>query len=89
MLLSGRRMSEHGSYKSRHDFMQNQLMVCLILRAYMKTTYCSFVELLAGHHGLLTVLGMEGRLPHSPAARKSGKKERHKAGQVLIVYSYY
>jgi len=67
MRLSGKHMSEYGSYKSRHDFTQSQLMACLILRAYMKTTYRGFVDFLAGHQGLRTALGMEGKLPHYTA----------------------
>lgn len=49
MKLSGRRMSDYGSYKSQHDFTQKQLMTCLILRAYLKTTYRGLVNFLAGH----------------------------------------
>lgn len=32
MELSRERMNEYGAAKSRHDFMQKQLMACLILR---------------------------------------------------------
>jgi len=68
--LSGKHMSEYGSYKSRHDFTQNQLMACLILRAYMKTTYRGLIDFLAGHQGLRTALGMEGKLPHYTTLQK-------------------
>ena len=37
--LANRHMQPYGSYKSRHDFTQPQLMACLILRAYRKATY--------------------------------------------------
>jgi hypothetical protein len=39
MKLGGRRLSDYGAARSRHDFTQHQLMACLILRAYLKTTY--------------------------------------------------
>lgn len=68
--LGGRHMSPYGSLKSRHDFTQNQLMACLILRAYLKTTYRGLVDVLAGHQGLRTVLGMEGKLPHYTTLQK-------------------
>jgi hypothetical protein len=39
-------------------------MSCLILRAYLKTTYRGLLEILAGHAWLRAVLGMEEKLPH-------------------------
>lgn len=39
MALGRRRLATYGSVRSRHDFTQPQLMACLILRAYLKTTY--------------------------------------------------
>ncbi len=70
MRLSGRHMSEYGSYKSRYDFTQSQLMACLILRAYLKTTCRGLVDFLAGHQGLRTALGMEGKLPQYTTLQK-------------------
>lgn len=62
--LSGEYMSEYGAAKSRHDFKQKQLMACLVVRAYLKTTYRGLIDLLKGHQGLREVLGMERKLPH-------------------------
>ena len=42
--LARRHLQPYGSYKSRHDFTQPQLMVCLILRAYRKATYREIVD---------------------------------------------
>ncbi|MEO1238013.1 MAG: hypothetical protein AAFX76_14610, partial [Planctomycetota bacterium] len=38
MGLGRRHLSAYASVKSRHDFTQPQLMACLILRTYWKTT---------------------------------------------------
>jgi transposase len=70
MRLSGRHLSSYGSIKSRHDFTQSQLMACLILRAYLKTTYRGVVDFLSGHAGLRRVLGMEDKLPHYTTLQK-------------------
>ncbi|SRR5579862_1105200 len=70
MNLSGKYMSDYGSYKSRHDFTQKQLMACLILRAYLKTTYRGLVDLLGGHARLREALGMEEKLPHYTTLQK-------------------
>ena len=53
MRLGGKHLADYGSARSRHDFTQRQLMACLILRAYLKTTYRGVLELLYGdepHH---------------------------------------
>jgi hypothetical protein len=47
MKLGGRHMADYGATRSRHDFTQRQLMACLILRAYLKTTYRVVLVLLA------------------------------------------
>jgi hypothetical protein len=39
MQLGSRHLADYGATTSRHDFTQRQLMACLILRAYTKTTY--------------------------------------------------
>jgi hypothetical protein len=59
MRLSSRHLSKYGANKSRHDFTQNQLMACLILRAYLKTTYRGLTDFLHGHQSLRQALGME------------------------------
>jgi hypothetical protein len=38
MKLGAKNLADYGSIKSRHDFTQRQLMACLILRIYLKTT---------------------------------------------------
>lgn len=70
MKLSGRHMADYGSYKSRKDFTQSQLMACLILRAYLKTTYRGAVDFLSGHGALRAALGMEDKLPHYTTLQK-------------------
>ena len=70
MKLSNGHLSEYGSYKSRKDFTQKQLMALLILRAYLKTTYRGLVDILAGHRGLREALGMEEKLPHYTTLQK-------------------
>lgn len=85
MRLSGKYMSDYGSYKSRHDFRQNQLMACLILRAYLKTTYRGLVDFLSGHAGLRSTLGMESKLPHYTTLQKfSARSEVMKIADALI-----
>src|SRR5436305_776482 len=44
MKLGGRHLADYGATRSRHDFTQRQLMSCLILRAYLKTTYRGVLE---------------------------------------------
>jgi len=70
MKLSERHLSEYGSYKSRKDFTQKQLMTLLVLRAYLKTTYRGLVDILAGHQKLRESLGMESKLPHYTTLQK-------------------
>ena len=38
MRVSRPSLADYGATRSRHDFTQRQLMSCLILRAYLKTT---------------------------------------------------
>lgn len=70
MRLSNRHLSKYGANKSRHDFTQNQLMACLILRAYLKTTYRGLTDFLQGHQSLRQALGMEDKLPHYTTLQK-------------------
>lgn len=63
-LVSSRRcMSSYSHCKSPHKFTQPQLMTCLILRAYLKTTYRGVIELLDASETLCEKLGLE-QLPH-------------------------
>jgi hypothetical protein len=44
MQLGARHLADYGANTSRHDFTQRQLMACLVLRAYTKTTYRGVLE---------------------------------------------
>ena len=46
MRLGGQHLAEYGSARSRQDFTQRQLMSCLILRAYLKTTYRGLLDVI-------------------------------------------
>ena len=70
MKLGGRHLADYGATRSRHDFTQRQLMACLILRAYLKTTYRGVLELLAVSPNLREALGMQGKLPHYTTLQK-------------------
>src|SRR5882672_11921330 len=70
MRLGSRHLADYGATRSRHDFTQRQLMACLILRAYLKTTYRGVLELLAVSPNLREALGMQGKLPHYTTLQK-------------------
>jgi hypothetical protein len=70
MKLGGRHLADYGSARSRHDFTQRQLMTCLILRAYLKTTYRGVLELLSVSPNLRAALGMQDKLPHYTTLQK-------------------
>ena len=70
MKLGGKHLADYGSARSRHDFTQRQLMACLILRAYLKTTYRGVLELLAISPNLRAALGMQDKLPHYTTLQK-------------------
>lgn len=63
-------LADYGATRSRHDFTQRQLMSCLILRAYLKTTYRGVLEVLAGNGRLRACLGLEEKLPHYTTLQK-------------------
>lgn len=70
MRLSGRHLAEYGATTSRHDFTQRQLMSCLILRVYLRTTYRGVVDLLAASASLRQRLGLADKLPHYTTLQK-------------------
>ena len=70
MHLSQPHLAEYGATRSRHDFRQRQLMSCLILRAYLKTTYRGLLEVLEGNGRLRACLGLEEKLPHYTTLQK-------------------
>jgi hypothetical protein len=76
MKLGGRHLAGYGSARSRHDFTQRQLMACLILRAYLKTTCRGVLELLAVSANLREALGMREKLPHYTTLQKFSARSR-------------
>jgi Transposase DDE domain/Transposase domain (DUF772) len=76
MTLSGRYLADYGATRSRHDFTQRQLMTCLILRAYLKTTYRGLVEALAANPRLRAALGLQDDLPHFTTLQKFSQRSQ-------------
>lgn len=76
MRLGNQYLADYGATRSRHDFTQRQLMSCLILRAYLKTTYRGLVDFLQGHQGLRKALGMEEKLPHYTTLQKFSRRSQ-------------
>ncbi len=70
MRLSQRHLADYGAARSRHDFTQRQLMTCLILRAYLKTTYRGVLEFLSVSPPLRARLGLTDKLPHFTTLQK-------------------
>jgi hypothetical protein len=80
MRLGQRHLAEYGATRSRHDFTQRQLMSCLILRAYLKTTYRGVLDVLAASASLRRCLGLDDKLPHYTTLQKFSARS-----QVLAV----
>jgi len=76
MRLGGKHLADYESARSRHDFTQRQLMACLILRAYLKTTYRGVLELLSVSPDLRKALGMQDKLPHYTTLQKFSARSR-------------
>jgi hypothetical protein len=74
MQLGSRHLADYGANTSRHDFTQRQLMACLILRAYTKTTYRGILELLAVSPSLRRELGLADKLPHYSTLAKFSER---------------
>jgi hypothetical protein len=71
MRLSQPYLADYGATRSRKDFTQRQLMACLILRAYLKTTYRGLLDILSGNASLRACLGLEEKkLPHFTTLQK-------------------
>ena len=70
MQLGQRYLAAYGAVRSRHDFTQRQLMSCLVLRAYLKTTYRGVVDVLATSASLRQCLGLGDKLPHYTTLQK-------------------
>ena len=76
MRLSRPHLADYGATRSRHDFTQRQLMVCLILRAYLKTTYRGVLEFLAVSQRLRERLGFADKLPHFTTLQKFSRRSK-------------
>src|ERR1700761_6157811 len=76
MQLGARHLSDYGANTSRHDFTQRQLMACLILRAYTKTTYRGILELLAISPSLRRELALTDKLPHYSTLAKFSERSQ-------------
>lgn len=74
MMLGRQHLASYGSYKSRHDFTQVQLMTCLILRTYWKTTYRGVIEQLAVSSELREAMGLT-KLPNYSTLAKFAARE--------------
>jgi hypothetical protein len=85
MRLSAPHLADYSATRSRHDFTQRQLMSCLVLRAYLKTTYRGVLELLEGNVRLRRCLGLEEKLPHYTTLQKfSARSEVGAIAQAMI-----
>ena len=76
MKLSQRHLADYGATRSRHDFTQRQLMSCLILRAYLKTTYRGLLDLLAASPALRERMGLTEKLPHFTTLQKFSSRSQ-------------
>ena len=76
MKLGGRHLAEYGATTSRKDFTQRQLMTCLILRAYLKTTYRGVLEFLQISPRLRETMGMTDKLPHYSTLAKFSERSK-------------
>lgn len=70
MRLSQPHLADYGAARSRHDFTQRQLLSCLVLRAYLKTTYRGVLDVLATSAALRQRLGLADKLPHFTTLQK-------------------
>jgi hypothetical protein len=85
MRLGQRHLADYGARRSRHDFTQRQLMSCLILRAYLRTTYRGVLEVLAVSPNLRQRLGLGEKLPHYTTLQKfSGRSNVLAIAQKLV-----
>ena len=86
MRLSRPHLADYGAQRSRKDFTQRQLMTCLILRAYLRTTYRGVLDTLAGNAPLRACLGLQDqKLPHFTTLQKfSARSEVAGIAQAII-----
>lgn len=76
MRLGSQHLADYGATRSRHDFTQRQLVACLILRAYTKTTYRGVLEFLALTPSVRKQLGLEDKLPHYTTLQKFSARSK-------------
>src|SRR3984885_16387288 len=76
MQLGSRHLADYGATRSRRDFTQRQLIACLILRAYTKTTYRGVLELLSVSPNLRQQLGLGDKLPHYTTLQKFSARSK-------------
>jgi hypothetical protein len=76
MKLGQRHLADYGATRSRHDFTQRQLMTCLILRAYLRTTYRGVLDLLAASQSLRERMGLTDKLPHFTTLQKFSSRSQ-------------
>jgi transposase len=76
MDLGQKHLAAYGATRSRHDFTQRQLMACLIVRAYLKTTYRGLLEILAVSPALRQGLGFSEKLPHYTTLQKFSARSK-------------
>ena len=85
MRLSRPYLADYGATTSRHDFTQRQLLTCLVMRAYLKTTYRGVLDVLAASQSLRQCLGLGDKLPHFTTLQKfSSRSKVVEIVQVLI-----
>lgn len=85
MRLSQPYLADYGATTSSKDFTQRQLMTCLVLRAYLRTTYRGVLDTLAGNEALRACLGLSGQLPHFTTLQKfSARSQVAAIAQQLI-----
>jgi hypothetical protein len=76
MQLGAKHLADYGATRSRHDFTQRQLMSCLVLKAFMKTTYRGVLEVIAESDGLRQALGFGDKLPHFTTLQKFNERSQ-------------
>jgi len=85
MDLGQRHLAAYGATRSRPDFTQRQLMSCLVLRAYLKTTYRGVLDILASSPSLRQCLGLDEKLPHYTTLQKfSARSQVLEIAQKLV-----
>lgn len=85
MRLSRPHLADYGATRSRHDFTQRQLMSCLVLKAYLKTTYRGVLEFLTVSPVLRKRLGLADKLPHYTTLQKFSARSQVVAIVQLLI----